>query len=204
MASEAKKAFDLNIERAAHFLDIHENAHTGPGAPTLPLRELPRAAVVFAIGALDAYLSELTAEVMVERLGRGASLSESREAMQKIGKEMPGLAIEVALMPKQTQRLDHIREVMAEYYNSVTNHGPKSVGALCRAFGLSTDAIWNAASVTALGAAEELQRWTDVRHDIVHRGKKSRVRRNTGAKPCVKLISAIVDAIEAEIARVSP
>ena len=62
MASKAKKAFDRNIERAGFFLDIHKDATPGPGKPKLPLHELPRAAVVFAVGALDAYLSGVGAE----------------------------------------------------------------------------------------------------------------------------------------------
>ena len=56
MASEAKKAFNVNIQRSGYFLDIHQQETLSAGAPTLPYRELPRAAVVFAIGALDAYL----------------------------------------------------------------------------------------------------------------------------------------------------
>ncbi len=54
--TQSKRTFDINIRKASHFLDLHQQVHAGThGAPVLALWELPRGAVVFALGALDAY-----------------------------------------------------------------------------------------------------------------------------------------------------
>lgn len=65
MTTTAHRALTKNLTRATHFLDLHEGTQQGPGTPDNKRRELPRGAVVFAVGALDAYLSEVPAEVML-------------------------------------------------------------------------------------------------------------------------------------------
>ena len=72
MATGAMRTFDINIRRASYFLDIHQQVHAGThGAPVLALRELPRGALVFAVGALDAYLSDVSAEVIIHQCEQG-------------------------------------------------------------------------------------------------------------------------------------
>ena len=78
--TSAHMAFLPNIERARYFVDIHEEVHHGPGAPPLRYRELPRAAVVFAISALDAYISDALAEVVVKQLERRGLGRSSKHA----------------------------------------------------------------------------------------------------------------------------
>ncbi|HEV7888195.1 MAG TPA: hypothetical protein VGO92_11605 [Acidimicrobiales bacterium] len=73
-----------NLERATYFLDIHEGTQEGPGTPNIKRRELPRGAVVFAIGALDAYLSEVAAEVMVAQVEHGHATGDSRKILETI------------------------------------------------------------------------------------------------------------------------
>jgi len=62
VATDAHDALTTNLTRARYFIDLHEGTQTGPGTPDRKRRELPRGAVVFAVGALDAYLSEVSAE----------------------------------------------------------------------------------------------------------------------------------------------
>jgi len=85
MASKANAALLKNLTRASYFLDIHEAGQAGPGAPTNKQRELPRGAVVFAIGALDAYLSELSAEVMINQFEAGTLSGENRKTLKQGG-----------------------------------------------------------------------------------------------------------------------
>jgi len=56
VATAAQDALTTNLTRARYFIDLHEGMQTGPGTPDKKRRELPRGAVVFAVGALDAYL----------------------------------------------------------------------------------------------------------------------------------------------------
>jgi hypothetical protein len=68
----SKVTFDVDIRRASYFLDIHPSVHAGTrGAPKLALRELPRGAVVFPLGSLDSYLSDVSAEVMIYQCQAG-------------------------------------------------------------------------------------------------------------------------------------
>src|SRR5690242_4110877 len=104
MPTNAKAIFDLNIKRSGWFLEIHQAVQGGAGAPLMPVRELPRAAVVFAIGALDAYLSEVSAEVMVRQLESASLPPEARDILRRIQSELPMLALELALLPSHTDR----------------------------------------------------------------------------------------------------
>ncbi len=204
MASDAKAVFDRNIERASHFLDIHQNAQRGPGAPTLPLRELPRAAIVFGVGALDAYLTELAGEILVARLGAGTGNASMRNVLQRASGELPTLAIETALLPEGADRLAYVRSAIVEHFQTaVSAHGSKAVARTLQMVDANTANVWS--SVSSNGSsdpAKKLDDWTDIRHRIVHRGERPRTHR-VRARECLDLIAAIVDAIEDEVARSS-
>lgn len=207
--SAAKKAFDLNIERAGYFLELHQDLQDGKrGAPLKPVRELPRASVVFAVGALDAYLSDLSAEVLLTLLGRSVASTEARDLLAKIQKEIPTLALEVLLLTDAAARKKRVQEALSDHlYNKVSHHGPTGVAtALVRIGGKPAD-VWSALPSKGFANPEtELQRWTTCRHEIVHQGKKPTVHRPK-AKECLELISAIaaqVDSIAVKALAAAP
>ncbi len=201
MATESKAAFDVNIERASYFLQIHEDAQKGAGAPPLPYRELPRAAVVFAVGAADAYLSELSGEVLVSQLTKavteGLSTQRTRDVLQKVQKELPTLAIEVGLAGTQAQRMDYVRRAIADYFhNSVSNHGSKAVSATVQRLGGNVADVWSAVPQPGnTTPVSRLDTWTERRHHIVHQGKKTRVRR-PDAEGFIEFAKALVARID--------
>ena len=202
MPSNAKKAFGRNIERAGYFLEIHKEAKIGPGAPTLPYRELPRAAVVFSVGALDAYLSDVSAETLLERLQTGPTLSQKR-VLAKISQAVPSLSLEVALIQDQEERVSQVRVAVDSYFAGQSAHGAKAVADAVQLFDAKASAVWDA--VTASGfpdPAKDLDDWTQKRHQIIHRGERPSVHRDEAQK-CVDLIAAIVKASEEEIRRAS-
>lgn len=91
MVTAAKATFDVNIRRASYFLDIHQSVHAGTrGAPKLALRELPRGAVVFAVGALDS-LSDVSAEVMIYQCQQGDVTGDTRTVMKSVSQQLPGI-----------------------------------------------------------------------------------------------------------------
>ena len=137
--TEARGAFDVNIQRASYFLDIHEEAQSGAGAPSLPYRELPRGAVVFAVGALDAYLSELSAEVMVREFQSTIASSDARETLKRIQSDLPTLALEISVIDNHNARLQRIRDVIVDHFqNRVSMHGAKGVSATAGRIGAKT------------------------------------------------------------------
>jgi len=191
-----------NLERATYFLDIHEGTQEGPGTPNNKRRELPRGAVVFAVGALDAYLSEVAAEIMVAQFERGQATGDSRKILETIQRTTPTLAIELAVARPEVDRPTILRDAIVGYfYDQVSNHGAKAVSSTVQRMGKSSNTVWEA--VEAAGEAEpqrRLDEWTDKRHAIVHRGERPPVNRNP-ARTCVKLVEAVcveVDKVAVE------
>lgn len=201
MPTESIPAFMLNLTRARYFLEIHKNAQIGAGAPPLRYRELPRAAIVFAVGAIDAYLSEVTAEIMLRQLQVGPANNLAREVLKKVQQDIPTLAVEVAVLATNAERVQRIRDVIVDHFqNRVSNHGAKAVAAAMDRMGHAANEVWN--HLLGLGhqqSAEYLEHWTTTRHRIVHQGQRPRVHRSqaerfvTFANDLVKRIDGIAD-----------
>lgn len=198
MATEAHSTFETNVKRASWFLDIHEWAQGGGrGAPLTPLRELPRGAVVFAVGALDAYLSEVSAEVLVAQLQTSLPGQETRELLKRVQGEIPTLALEVALLPGPHERTARIKDAVTDYFhNRVSQHGAKAVSATVQRLGGKPADVWSA--IGSKGSSDpqtRLDTWTDVRHQIVHQGKKPSVTRKQ-ARRCIELLMAVAEEVD--------
>ena len=198
MPTAAKAAFDRNIQRASYFLDVHATVQAGAaGAPTLARRELPRGAVVFAIGALDAYLSDASAEVLIAQCEGGVMTGKTRIVMRDVSKVLPGLALELAVVPDAKERLDRLRLALTDHFQTnVSAHGPKAVADAVERMGGVPRIIWD--GLVALGfsdPAKELDTWTDIRHRIVHRGEKPRVWREH-ARECIRLLEALAAEVD--------
>lgn len=196
MSTRAKATFDINIQRASYFLDIHDDAHKRAGAPTLPYRELPRGTVVFAVGAIDAYLSEASAEYLVARLQLSAPVHDLRETLKRVCAEVPTLALEVALLPGPQDRLQRIRDSIVDHFHNSVSNQAKGVAATLQRIGSRPGDFWT--SLVAEGykdPASELDRWTEVRHQIVHRGQRPPIQKPS-ARSFLSLAKALVDRLD--------
>ncbi len=203
MPTETKATFDVNVQRAGYFLDLHESIHGGAqGAPRNPVRELPRAAVVFAIGALDAYLSDVSAEVIVSLLQQELPEAEVREILRRVQGEVPTLSLELSLVPDADERVRRVQEAVADHlHNRVSNHGKKAVSRTMERLGGNAQDLWSALGANGYAcAADDLDEWTEKRHQIVHQGQTVRVHRPQ-ARNCVQLVEAIGDRIDAQAMR---
>ncbi|WP_155989626.1 hypothetical protein [Thioalkalivibrio sp. ALE19] len=200
MPTEAKVTFDVNTRRAGYFLDLHESVHGGAqGAPRNPVRELPRAAVVFAVGALDSYLSDVSAEVIVALLQRELPEGEVREILKRVQAEVPTLSLELSLVPDPDERVGRVQEAVADHlHNRVSNHGKKAVSRTMERLGGSAQDLWSALGANGYRrAADDLDDWTEKRHQIVHQGQSVRVHRPQ-ARSCVQLVEAIGERIDTQ------
>lgn len=196
--TEAYEAFKLNRTRARYFLELHKAYQDGKrGAPRTPVRELPRASVVFAIGALDAYLSDVTAECLVHVLQAGEDTEHARGLLAKVQREIPGLALEVAILGTKAQRTARVQAALSNYlHNQVSNHGAKGVsqaierllGAPKKVWALLVDDGWE-------NPQEDLDKWTESRHKIVHQGKKEKIQR-ASAYDCIELVNDVATRVE--------
>ncbi len=199
--TESKKAFDGNVQRARYFLEIHEEAQKGRGSPSNRYRELPRAALVFAVGAIDAYLAEVTAEVLVSKLHRsvpeGEPESPPRQLLNLLAKEIPGLALETVLMPDTSRRLAHVQRTVADHFhNKVTSHGAEAVGRAIERMGGRAVDLWSALKKSGGERPQvRLNRWTERRHKIVHQGQRPQVRRDD-AKRFIDFTTELVERLD--------
>jgi hypothetical protein len=194
----AHLALTKNLRRATYFLDLHEGTQEGPGTPDSKRRELPRGAVVFAVGALDAYLSEVSAEVMLAQFEKASLPGAAKDVLRDVLRQSPTLALEAALAGVGVDRKKIVSDAITDhFYNQVSNHGSKAVGAAIQRMGGSTQALWD--HVVRLGEespASNLDDWTNKRHQIVHQGQAPRINRDP-ARQCVQLIRRIGAAIDA-------
>lgn len=184
----------------------------GSGQPSSEERELLRAVVVFAIGALDAYLSDVAAEVLVAQLEGAASLGdEARNLLRRVTKEIDTLALELALTTDPAQRRVVAQEAISDHLaNRVSNHGPKGVAATMGRLGTEID--FDAIDMSRFGplttternrAADVLQWWTDRRHALVHRGSAIQVNMEQSSA-LIDFVEALADHVDSQALRSLP
>lgn len=201
--TQAHMASVKNLKRSRHFLNLHREFHGGGrGAPRQPVRELPRGAVVFAIGTLDAYLSEVSAETLVKQFEIGHESGNLRDVLRRLQSQVPSLSLEVALIPDHAARLTRVRRSIVEhFYSESSHHGAKAINDTLKRLEGSQQKVW--AELETRGwnkPARDLDYWTQVRHAIIHRGETPRVRRDK-ADTCVSLVRDIIDAVDTEALR---
>lgn len=198
MATASKAAYENNTIRARYFLRIHEDAQKGRGSPPLPYRELPRAAVVFSVGAIDAYLSEVSAEVMIRQFRAGVANKEARDVLQRVLKDIPTLSLEVAILTTSDERVQRVQDAVAgHFHTNVSDHGQKAVSAAIVRMGRMPNQVWD--HLVDLGHKNPhafLDHWTSIRHRIVHQGERPPVRRG-GADDFIAFADDLVARVDA-------
>lgn len=195
--TEAHTAFKANIKRARAFLSIFDNPGGAPrtqGQPSNNEKELLRATVVFAVAALDAYLHDIIIETVTTEGYHGDGLTDG---LKYIAKEDPTLALRVALADDKAQRLHALREALGTWLASKSFQGPEAVAQSFRYLGKSNGRDSLNATLPP-NWANQLEEFTKMRHQLVHRAGKVYVKRNEAGQ-CVDLI----DAIETTVERIS-
>jgi hypothetical protein len=192
--TDAFRVFEVNLDRSRAFLRIFDKDR-GAGQPTNDEKELLRGSLVFAVGALDAYLSDLILEIVPKYAPRSSQLSD---ALKAIAKSDPGLSLRVALAGSAADRQAEFRAALDDWLATKSFHGPAKVAAALEyvACPITWDDFDNE---TGVSTADELARVTDERHEIVHRGKKPYIRRHL-AEDANNLIAAIAGRIDREVA----
>jgi hypothetical protein len=196
--TSAFEVFQTNLDRSRAFRRIFDKDR-GVGQPSNDEKELLRGSLVFAVGALDAYLSDLILEVVPEHGPKSAHMGD---ALKAIARADPGLSLRVALAASVSDSRDEFRAALAEWLASKSFHGPEKV---IQALGyLNCPVAWSDLdNVTGRDAAKELTKITDDRHAIVHEGKKPYVRRNL-AEQANALVASLAAHIDAEVCKLYP
>ncbi len=215
--TSAYLVLDKNLTRTQAFTRIFFAGSTkptsamkrGPGKPSDEEKELLRAAVIFSIGALDAYMSEVAAEVLVAQLedGSDSPTSSARALLRRIAKEVDTLPLELAMTTDATKRRAVVTRALIDHLtSSVSNHGAKAVAATLERMGEPhTGKVWAALdkhladwpSLATQGrtSAAILDQWTANRHKIVHEGVAVPVN-GAHAKELIEFIARLGDEID--------
>lgn len=195
--TEAYKVFEANLERSRAFLRIFDNKRGGGrnrGQPSSDEKELLRGSLVFAVGALDAYLSDLILEIVPAYTPNSQSL---KTALKEIAKSDPGLALRVTLCPSDRDRRAEFQTALSDWLESKSFQGAEKVMNALSYLGCAL--TWPEFDIaTQKSAAKELERITEERHDIVHRGRQPYVRRKP-AEETIDLIAAMAGLINKKV-----
>lgn len=109
--TEAFHVFEANLERSRAFLRIFDKDRS-VGQPSNDEKELLRGSLVFAVGALDAYLSDLVLEIVPKHAPSSSNLTD---ALKAIAKTDPGLSLRVALVKNDDDREAEFRAALDEF-----------------------------------------------------------------------------------------
>lgn len=190
--------FATNINRARAFLRIFaKDADTGRGRgqPSNDEKELLRGSLVFAIGALDAYLSDLILEIVPKHAPHNKRV---QEALTAIAKSDPGLALRMTLIDDGPARREEFSRALDAWLESKSFHGPEKVMAALEFVGCS-DLKWPQFDVaTGVKTADALDKATAERHGIVHRGEKPNVKQDE-VKAKLDLVETIAKVVDAAV-----
>lgn len=209
----AHKTFQLTIKRPRALLEMFDAGSLKPtdgakrsrGKPSWQENELLRASVITAIGALDAYLSDVAAEVLVAQLENADTPgSDARNVLKQVMDEIKTLPLELALVTDVSKRREVARAAIQEHLaNRVSNHGAKGVAATLGRMGETID--WSkldncvTPNLKFKGAKDSpaalLDAWTQRRHELVHQGKAVRIS-SSAAHALLDFVIAIASAVD--------
>lgn len=211
--TDALAAFRTNIKRPRALLEMFDAGTLKPkkgdrrtvGKPGWQENELLRAAVITAIGALDAYLSDVAAEVLIAQLERAATpTGDARAVLRQVMKEIDTLPMELALLTDQAERRRVAEEAVREHLaNRVSNHGAKGVAATLGRMGrtMNWDALRDrlddhlALTTDKRTPPALLDAWTIRRHKLVHQGVALKIK-SPQARALVDFVEAVAEVVD--------
>ncbi len=188
---DAFKVFEKNLRRSRAFITLFD-APASPGQPSNTRKELLRASVVFGVGALDAFLHDLVLEIVPRY---GPKSRDLADGLRAIAKEDPGLALRVALAPTVNAGREEFRLALDDWMSAKSFQGPAKLTTALSYTGCAID--WPAFDKqTGLNTAERLAHYTEMRHQIVHRGESPPIVRANAAQ-CVNLVHVVATLVNA-------
>jgi hypothetical protein len=193
------KVFEANNNRAKAFLRLFDRPGGRPrraGQPSADENQLLRGAIVFAIAALDAYFHDLILEIVPRFGGSQASLSD---ALRRMAKDDPSLALRVSLASNEAARRAEFRIALDLFLSQQSFQGPEAVSRALAYVGSTL--TWSDIDAASGGnAAARLSTFSKVRHEMVHRGTNPSIRRASPGE-CVDLVQSLVRCVDADAAR---
>lgn len=178
--------FEKNVNRSRAFIRVFDgDTPRKRGKPTNDEVELLRGSVVFAVGALDSFMTDLILELVPKFGGNAEAMGGP---LKEIAKAEPALALRVALSSK-TDAQNEFRSALSDWIETKSFHGVAKIMNGIKYIGVTLDD-----SILPEGWQKTLDQYTEMRHQIVHRGDTSTVRLEN-ARECAELIEALGQSI---------
>lgn len=191
--TQAYKQHRLNLNRGSTLLEQFFDSPGGhprsQGQPRAHEQELLRSVLVLAVGALDAFLSEM----LIELLPKLARVPAANQVFDRLAKDNPGLMLRALYLGGSQQVSSAVEEAVEAQFQGKVMHGSRAVFQVSEwcALGLGQTDFNSEAIPNGLQLLDE---WTDKRHRIVHRGELVRLRR-ADASHVIGLLNHIGKAI---------
>lgn len=184
--TESFTVFEKNVNRSRAFIRVFEGTETArkKGRPTSDEVDLLRGALVFSVGALDNFVTELILELVPKFGGSGEAM---RQPLTEIAKAEPSLALRVAMAKANAE--EEFKAALGNWLETKTFHGVKKVMGALTYIGVDMDE-----STLQSDWKKSLDEYTDWRHAIVHRGDTRTVKLEQ-AQQCTDLIEEIGKSI---------
>jgi hypothetical protein len=178
---------ETNVNRSHAFIRVFDGTETNrkQGRPTNDEVELLRGALVFSVGALDNFITELILELVPKFGGNGEAM---KQPLTEISKADPSLPLRVALAGPDNAE-DEFRDALGNWLETKSFHGVEKIVAALRFIGVTMDE-----STLPGDWKKSLNEFTERRHKIVHRGNKNELRREK-AQACTDLVEEIGKSI---------
>lgn len=186
-------SFVANHNRATALIRIFTRGRRR-GRPRKEDVQLTRSSLVFSIGALDAYLHDLVLEVV------GTFVPHSDELDQAIRKMDPhNLVQNMARAASHVQVQERFRRRLDEHFDDASFMDIRGLQRAMTLVGCPLSMPELAAKMGRQETAQDLGRYTDQRHRIVHRGEDVAVTKEK-AEDCADLVWNIVGNVDDEVA----
>ena len=184
---DAFRIFEINVNRSRAFIRVFDGTETSrkQGRPTNDEVELLRGALVFSVGALDNFITELILELVPKFGGGGEAM---KQPLTEIAKADPSLSLRVALAGPGGAE-DEFRAALSNWLETKSFQGVEKIIAALRYVSVTMDE-----STLPRDWKKSLNDFTERRHQIVHRGNTTVVKREK-AQECTDLVEAIGKAI---------
>ncbi len=190
--------FDLCIQRARNLVKLHEAVHGKAGKPEKYTSDAHRAAIVLAISALDAFVRDFViARTRTLLASKAVALPAALSAeIKKFLKD--DVLIDAA---RKDDLLERVEKAFRGDFERRSFQGTKNIEEQLSIVGY--DDVFHEVAVKAQlnedKLREDLNRFTERRHAIAHRGDynltenppKENVVNKKDAEDCIKLVSLI-------------
>ena len=193
MDTPVYQSFTANIDRAKALIRIFDRGRSR-GRPRKEDTQLTRSALVFTIGALDAYLHDLVLEVAGKFVPESDELDRAVKAM-----DPQDLVQNLARAKTHDQVQERFRRRLDEHFDDASFMGVKGLQRALKLVGCPMGLDELSVNLGRPKFKQELGRYTDQRHRIIHRGENVRVKKEQ-ADDCVDLVWNIVGNVDDAVA----